>query len=77
MDAMLAASKQSPNQTLEVQRAIEDGELVAVHSKVTPAPGGPSLAVVHIARFDGDRIIELWDVVMAVPPQVVNANGVF
>ena len=77
MDGMISAARQSPTQTFEVQRAIEEGELVAVHSRVTPAPGGPSLAVVHILRFENERVVELWDVVNQVPEKPVNANGVF
>jgi predicted SnoaL-like aldol condensation-catalyzing enzyme len=44
---------------------------------VTPAPGGPSLAVVHLVRFEEGRIVELWDVVSPVPEKPLNANGVF
>ncbi len=77
MEGMLAAAKQNPQQTLEVQRALEDGELVAVHSRVTPQPGGPSLATVHLFRFEADRVVELWDVVMAPPAESPNGNGLF
>jgi predicted SnoaL-like aldol condensation-catalyzing enzyme len=77
MEGMLAAAKENPKQTFEVQRAIEDNELVAVHSKVTPKPGGPSIAVVHLFRFEGDRVVELWDVVMPVPAQPANVNRAF
>ncbi len=55
----------------EVHRAIEEGDLVAVHSRVSLQPGGPTVAVVHIFRFEGDRIAELWDV-----GQIIDANAV-
>ena len=77
MEGMLAAAKMNPQQTFEVQRALEDNEQVAVHSKVTPRPGGPSIAVVHLFRFEGDRVVELWDVVMPVPEKAANENGAF
>ena len=59
IEGMLAAAKQNREQTFEVQHALEDGELVAVHSRVTPKPGGPSVAVVHLFRFEGDRIVQI------------------
>jgi predicted SnoaL-like aldol condensation-catalyzing enzyme len=77
IEGMLAAAKANPKQTFEVQRALEDNELVSVHSRVTPAPGGPSLAVVHVFRFEADRVVELWDVVAQVPAESPNANGAF
>jgi hypothetical protein len=33
--------------------------------------------VVHICRFDGARIVELWDVGQPVPEHSVNALGMF
>lgn len=63
-----------PNKTLEVQRVLSDGDLVAVHSRVRPAPADAGLATVHLFRFEGDRIAELWDLGQPVPP---NKNGMF
>lgn len=55
-----------------VHRTIEEGNLVAVHSKVSLDPGGPTVAVVHIFRFEGDRIAELWDIGQVIPADAVN-----
>ena len=30
-----------------------------------------------IVRFEGDRIVELWDIGQPVPAESVNANGMF
>jgi predicted SnoaL-like aldol condensation-catalyzing enzyme len=30
-----------------------------------------------IFRFEGGRIVELWDVAMVVPEKIVNENGMF
>jgi predicted SnoaL-like aldol condensation-catalyzing enzyme len=68
---------QNPVKALEVQRTIAEGDLVAVHSKVQMKPGDPELALVHIFRFDGDRIVELWDIAQPVPPDSPNENGMF
>jgi predicted SnoaL-like aldol condensation-catalyzing enzyme len=74
---MAAAHKQFPNTKLDVQRAIAEGDSVAVHSRVQHAPDKPAIAVVHIFRFEGDQIAELWDVGMEVPKDSPNQNGAF
>ncbi len=66
-----------PNKTFEVQRALEDGDLVAVHSRLRLKPDMPEIAAVHIVRFDGDRIVEMWDVGQQVPAESPNENGMF
>jgi predicted SnoaL-like aldol condensation-catalyzing enzyme len=76
MDAMDENVKENPGKRLEVLRAIEEGDLVAVHSFVKHKPDDPGAIVVHIFRFDGDRIVELWDVGQSVPAEAVNADGV-
>lgn len=69
---MQANADKFTDKKLEVQRAIEEGDLVAVHSKVSLDPGGPTVAVVHIFRFEGDRIAELWDIGQVIPADAVN-----
>jgi predicted SnoaL-like aldol condensation-catalyzing enzyme len=77
MTGMEENARQNPAKRLDVLRTLENGDLVAVHSHVRQAPGDPGAAVVHLFRFDGDRIAELWDVGQAVPAESVNANGMF
>ena len=74
---MADAHKQFPNTKIDVQRAIAEGDLVAVHSRVQHAPDRPAIAVVHIFRFEGEKIAELWDVGMEVPQDSPNDNGAF
>jgi predicted SnoaL-like aldol condensation-catalyzing enzyme len=77
LDAIEAASKAAPHATFDVKHVIQDGEFVAVHSHVVREPNEPGAAVVHIFRFDGDRIAELWDVGMPIPANNPNADGAF
>jgi predicted SnoaL-like aldol condensation-catalyzing enzyme len=70
-------ARQNPGKQLDIQRALEDGDLVAVHSHVRHRPGDRGAAVVHIFRFEGDRIAELWDLGQPVPDESPNANGMF
>jgi predicted SnoaL-like aldol condensation-catalyzing enzyme len=74
---MADAHKQFPNTKIDVQRAIAEGDLVAVHSRVQHAPDKAPIAVVHIFRFENDKIAELWDVGMEVPKDSPNDNGAF
>ncbi|MHA7136800.1 nuclear transport factor 2 family protein [Rossellomorea arthrocnemi] len=77
MSAMEENAAGNPDKILEVKRAIEEGESVAVHSHVRQNPDDLGVAVVHIFRFQNDRIVELWDVGQAIPEDSPNENGVF
>jgi len=76
-EAMQANAAKNPAKALEVQRALQDGEEVAVFSRVRQHTGDRGVAVVHIFRFENGRIVELWDVGQAVPESLVNENGMF
>ena len=77
MIGMEENAAKNPNKVLEVQRAIEEGDLVAVHSRVRMQPGEPGVALVHIFKFHGDGIVELWDLGQPVPENCPNENGMF
>jgi predicted SnoaL-like aldol condensation-catalyzing enzyme len=74
---MLDNAARFPQMSFEVQRALADGPLVAVHSRARMQPGGPGIAVVHILRFEGDRIAEMWDIGQAEPDPMPNQYGMF
>lgn len=77
MTAMEENAVKNPNKNFEIQRALEDGDLVAVHSRVQLQQGNLELAVIHIFKFDQDKIVELWDFGQPVPADMVNENGMF
>lgn len=77
MKAMEENAAQNSDKSLEVQTALQDGDRVAVFSRVRQKPGDRGAAVVHIFRFEGNRIAELWDVGQAVPEESVNENEMF
>ena len=76
-EGMEQAYAKFPHTTIEIRRALEDGNLVAVHSRVTHEPGGRAIAVVHLFRFKGSKIAELWDVAVEAPPDSPNEYGMF
>jgi predicted SnoaL-like aldol condensation-catalyzing enzyme len=77
MTGMEENARQNPDKRLDVLHTLEDGDLVAVHSHVRQKPDDRGAAVVHLFRFDGDRIAELWDIGQPVPPESLNPNGMF
>ena len=78
LDAMQEASKTAPNKSIEIKRVAEDGDTVITYSRVSRQdPQAPDIAVVHIFRFEGDRIVELWDVGQPIVKESPNENGMF
>ena len=74
---MEEAHTRFPHTIIEIQRALEEGSLVAVHSRVKHEPAGRDIAVVHLFRFKGSKIVELWDVAVEAPPDSPNEHGMF
>jgi len=77
MIAIEESAVSRPNKVFEIQRILEDGDLVAVHSKVQLEKEEVTLAIMHIMEFEGDKIVELWDFGQAAPEEMVNENGMF
>ena len=77
LEGMAQNAAGNPQKALEVHRALEEGSYVAVFSRVRHKPDDPGAALVHIFRFEGERIAELWDIAQAVPENCVNENGMF
>ena len=76
--AMAEAHRASPNERIDVNRVLEDGDFVVTHSLVARStPGEPDIAVVHIFRFEGDKVAELWDLGQLVDTNSPNENGPF
>ena len=83
-DAMVMAAKDLDTQNEEgeftVKHVLADGDLVAAHtellnSKSKPNKGG--LRQVHLFRFEGDKIVEYWDITQQVLLDMPNASGAF
>jgi predicted SnoaL-like aldol condensation-catalyzing enzyme len=76
--AMAEAHAKSPNKSFEVKRVFEDGDFVITHSLVVrSSPSDPDVAVVHIFRFSGDKVVELWDLGQLLSKDSPNENGAF
>jgi predicted SnoaL-like aldol condensation-catalyzing enzyme len=78
LNAMADAHMASPNKSIEIQNACEEGNTVMTFSKVVRVkPEDADVAVVHIFRFDGDKVVELWDVGQLAEKNSPNENGLF
>jgi predicted SnoaL-like aldol condensation-catalyzing enzyme len=87
VDAMIAVQRQGAGGVskattadfkLTIRQVLAEGNMVAVHTQVSsskPSEGG--LRQVHLFRFDGDKIVEYWDVTQQVPVDAPNAAGAF
>lgn len=83
-DAMVAASKDLSKQNTEpafaVKHVLADEDFVVAHteflnSKSKPSEGG--LRQAHLFRFEGDKIVEYWDITQQVLANMPNASGAF
>jgi len=76
MTAMEESDKINPNEIFEIKSILEDGNLVALHSYIKQ-PENSEFAVVHILKFENDKIIEMWDIIQPFPENMMNENGMF
>jgi predicted SnoaL-like aldol condensation-catalyzing enzyme len=76
-NAMRENARKNPNKRLEIQRSLQDGDFVAVHSRVRQHDQDRGGAVVHLFRFNEKRIEELWDIGQAEPEAMTNQHGMF
>jgi predicted SnoaL-like aldol condensation-catalyzing enzyme len=75
--AMTEDAAQNPDKVIHIEHVIGDGDLVAVHSRVRMKPDDTDFALVHIFRFEGDRVAELWDIAQPEPENSPNEYGMF
>ena len=74
--AMDEAHRTRPNKLVDVRRIFEDGDFVVTHSRVVRQdPREQDVAVVHIFRFEGDQVAELWDVGQPLSKDSPNEHG--
>lgn len=70
-------ARQNPNKIMEVKRVIAENDIVVTHSHVRQNPEALGAAVVHIFRFEDEKIVELWDLGQPIPEMSPNQFGMF
>lgn len=83
-EGMITANKemsgQFPNAEFIIRHVLADGNMVVVHTDLLADRSDPSqggLRQAHLFRFDGDRIVEYWDITQQMTPDLPNAGGAF
>lgn len=77
MLAMEESARTNPNKIFKIHHILEDEKFVAIHSHLKQTPVDLGFAVVHIFKFKGDKIVELWDLGQPIPRETINENGMF
>ncbi len=76
--AMIENHTRFPNKRIIVKHTLAEGDMVAVHSQVLlDHSEDKNIAVMHLFRFQGDRIVELWDIGQPMQPDSPNRDGMF
>ncbi len=75
--AMEKSAQREPNKSFVVKQVIASGDRVTVLSHLRRAQASQEYAVVHILRFEGSRIVEMWDIAQEIPKDSPNARGMF
>lgn len=80
-ESLLVAMEQSaasePNKSFTVKQIIDSGDRVVVFSHLQRAQANQEYAVVHILRFEGSKIVEMWDIGQEIPKNSPNTLGMF
>lgn len=67
-----------PGYAIAVKRLIAEGELVFAHCHYTYGAKDPlGKAIAEIFHYEGELIVEHWDVIQDLPTRSCNANGMF
>jgi predicted SnoaL-like aldol condensation-catalyzing enzyme len=75
--AMEENARSNPSKRYQPRMTIEEGDRVMVLGSVRHQPDAPEYALVHLFRFENDRIAEMWDVGQEIPKNSPNGNGAF
>lgn len=76
-EAMKENHSQFPHKQYDIQHILVDGEMVVVHAKLVPAPGTHVFSQMHLFRFEGGKIAQLWDFSQEIPEKIANSDGAF
>jgi len=77
MRGMKENHEKFPYKKLTVKHALEDGAFVAVHSHLVFHEEETGMIVIHLFRFENNKIVELWDCGQAIPSESTNKEGAF
>jgi predicted SnoaL-like aldol condensation-catalyzing enzyme len=68
---------QFPQLSLDIKRAVAEGDLVATHSLLKTSPEDRGSAVADFFRLEDGKVVEHWDVLQPVPESAANDHPMF
>lgn len=77
LQAMQQSAQTEPNKSFTVKQTIASSDRIAVLSHLVRSKDEQQYAVVHILRFEDDKIAEMWDLGQAIPKDSPNQLGMF
>lgn len=77
MISMHEEGLENPHMQFRIVHILQEGDMVAIHSRMAKSPESQEHALVHFFRFSDDKIIEMWDITQALPDIMVNEKGMF
>ena len=69
--------EQFPQMSVDIKRAIAEGDLVATHSLLKTSPEDRGTAAADFFRLEDGKIVEHWDVLQPVPESAANDHPMF
>ncbi len=74
---MIENHGQFPNKQYSVKHVLGDGDMVAVHGHLVFKDGEAEMIVVHLFRFQDNKIVEFWDCGQHLLSNSPNKDGAF
>jgi predicted SnoaL-like aldol condensation-catalyzing enzyme len=69
--------EQFPQMSLEIKRAVAEGDLVVTHSLLKTSPEDRGTAAADFFRLEDGKVVEHWDVLQPVPESAANDHPMF
>jgi predicted SnoaL-like aldol condensation-catalyzing enzyme len=68
---------QFPQLSLDIKRAVAEGDLVVTHMLLKTSPEDRGTALADFWRLEDGKIVEHWDVLQTVPESAANDHPMF
>jgi len=69
--------EQFPEMSLEIKRAVAEGDMVVTHSLLKTSPEDRGTAAADFFRLEDGKVVEHWDVLQPVPESAANEHPMF
>jgi predicted SnoaL-like aldol condensation-catalyzing enzyme len=69
--------EQFPQMSLEIKRALAEGDMVVTHSLLKTSPEDRGTAAADFFRLEDGKVVEHWDVLQPVPESAANEHPMF